>query len=258
MAITGGASPIPVSTLVVAAVRVPHHLELVSAALDAGKMVYSEWPLGNGLEEARSLARKAEEAQVRTVIGLQARFAPQVRYARDLVERGYVGRVLGTTLVGSGIAWGPATDRAHSYWYDNANGVTTLTVPTLHALEAVHHVLGDFCDLDAHLVRTRTEATLTEDGSTIAVTAPDQVMISGVLQSGAAASVYYRGGSSRGDNLRWEINGTAGDLVLTSPNGNLQVADLTLPTNSSTPSKRLPRPGPARHCRPTAATRTGH
>jgi hypothetical protein len=45
-------------------------------------MVYSEWPLGNGLEEARTLARKAEQARVRTVIGLQAGFAPQVRYAR--------------------------------------------------------------------------------------------------------------------------------------------------------------------------------
>src|SRR5882724_3803157 len=33
-------------------VKVPHHFELATAALTAGKAVYSEWPLGNGLPEA--------------------------------------------------------------------------------------------------------------------------------------------------------------------------------------------------------------
>ncbi len=214
--------------LVVVAVKVTHHRELVEAALEAGKMVYGEWPLGNGLDEAAGLARRARAAGVRTVIGLQARFAPQVRYARDLIEQGYLGRVMATTLVGSGLAWGPVTDRSHAYWYDDANGATTLTVPTLHALEAVHHVLGEFAAVSANLVNGRTGAVVAEDGSVIPVTAPDQVSLIGTLHGGAAASVHYRGGLSRGDNLRWEINGTEGDLVLTSSQGNLQVADLVL------------------------------
>ncbi|TMI19451.1 Gfo/Idh/MocA family oxidoreductase, partial [Candidatus Bathyarchaeota archaeon] len=33
-------------------VKVPYHLELGTVALDAGKAVYCEWPLGNGLKEA--------------------------------------------------------------------------------------------------------------------------------------------------------------------------------------------------------------
>src|SRR6266487_4239022 len=37
-------------------VKVPHHLELVTAAIDAGKAVYCEWPLGNGLAEAQAMA----------------------------------------------------------------------------------------------------------------------------------------------------------------------------------------------------------
>src|SRR5256714_3524381 len=40
-------------------VKVPHHFELASAALDAGKAVYCEWPLGAGLKEAESLAALA-------------------------------------------------------------------------------------------------------------------------------------------------------------------------------------------------------
>src|SRR2546428_12466669 len=36
-------------------VKVPYHLELATAALGAGKAVYCEWPLGNGLNEAEDL-----------------------------------------------------------------------------------------------------------------------------------------------------------------------------------------------------------
>ena len=77
--------------VVAVTVKVPAHRELVSAALAAGKAVYCEWPLGNGLKEAETLAALAEKNGVLAVAGLQARSAPAVAYVRDLVERGYVG-----------------------------------------------------------------------------------------------------------------------------------------------------------------------
>src|SRR5437763_17223657 len=42
--------------VVAVTVKVPYHLELATAALEAGKAVYCEWPLGNGLNEAETLA----------------------------------------------------------------------------------------------------------------------------------------------------------------------------------------------------------
>ncbi|EIL95383.1 Gfo/Idh/MocA family protein [Rhodanobacter spathiphylli] len=214
--------------LVVVAVKVPHHHALISAALDAGRMVLSEWPLGKNLDEAIDLADRARMVDARTAIGLQARFAPAVRHARTLVTDGYIGEVLGTTLVGSGIAWGGVTDRAHAYMFDATNGASTLSVPTLHALEAVNFVLGDFVSVAASTAVRRSTVQIAEDGLEVPVTTPDQIAISGTLASGAIASIFYRGGVSRGDNLRWEINGTEGDLVITSSVGNLQVADLLL------------------------------
>jgi predicted dehydrogenase len=76
--------------LVVVTVTVPQHHELVSAALDAGKMVFCEWPLGNGLAEALDLTARAEAAGVRTAVGLQARFASAIRHARELIVDGYM------------------------------------------------------------------------------------------------------------------------------------------------------------------------
>lgn len=60
-------------------VKVPYHLELATAALEAGKAVYCEWPLGSGLIEAQALAALAKKEGVLAVTGLQARSAPSVR-----------------------------------------------------------------------------------------------------------------------------------------------------------------------------------
>jgi predicted dehydrogenase len=46
------------------------------------------------------------------------------------------------------------------------------------------------------------------------MTAPDQVLISGVLQSGAVASVHLKGGTANGTGFLFEIHGTEGALAI--------------------------------------------
>ena len=211
--------------LVVVTVKLPGHRELVARALAAGKMVMCEWPLGTSLVETQTLERQARDAGLNTLIGLQGRMAPSIRRARDLVAQGHVGEVLATTMVGSGIGWGPVTDRAHAYLYDAANGATTLSVAVMHALDALTFVLGDLADVRAVAEVRQPTVTLSDTGGAVPVSAPDHIALAGRLAGGAVVSVFYRGGTSRGDNFRWEINGSKGDLVLTSPVGNLQVID---------------------------------
>src|SRR6266581_4295781 len=79
--------------MVAVTVKVPHHRELVSAALAAGKAVYCEWPLGRNLDDARAMAALAAKHGVRTVVGLQARQAPAVEFVQELLRDGYVGEV---------------------------------------------------------------------------------------------------------------------------------------------------------------------
>src|SRR2546425_1195242 len=87
-------------------VKVPHHFELATAALTAGKAVYCEWPLGNGLQEAVQLAALAKQQGVLAVAGVQAPAAPSVGYVRDPVPPGDVREVVSTTLIASGMGWG--------------------------------------------------------------------------------------------------------------------------------------------------------
>src|SRR5256886_3793495 len=86
--------------VVVVTVKVPHHRELVFAALAAGKAVYCEWPLGRDLDDARAMAALAAERGVPTIVGLQARQAPAIQFVQQLLGEGYVGEVLSTTMIG--------------------------------------------------------------------------------------------------------------------------------------------------------------
>lgn len=215
--------------LVVVTVKVPHHRELVTAALNAGKHVYCEWPLGNGLAEARELADLAESKGVVAAIGTQMRVAPEVEYLRQLIADSYVGEVLSTTLVGSGGPWGGSeTDAAHAYLYDKSNGATLLSVPLGHALAGMREVLGGFGDLSALMINRRTTMYVADTGKTIPSTSHDQILVHGALESGAAVSIHYRGGMSRGTNLLWEINGTDGDIQVTGANGHGQIVQLSI------------------------------
>src|SRR3954469_16513222 len=87
------------------AVRVPAHYALTKEALTAGKHVYCEWPLGANLAEAVELAALARKMNVRTMVGLQRRASPAYMRLRELVNEGYVGRVLSVNMthMGSGV-----------------------------------------------------------------------------------------------------------------------------------------------------------
>src|SRR5256714_1751410 len=217
----------PTVDVVAVTVKVPHHLELASAALAAGKAVYCEWPLGNGLREAESLAPPARKKGGPAVVGLQARAAPAVGYVRDLVRQGYVGEVLSTTLIGSGMGWGPTVEPYNEYLNDRKNGATLLSIAVGHAADALCYCLGEIRELSATMTMRRKSFTIAGTGESKPMHADDQVCVAGLLDGGAALSIHYRGGRSRGTNFLWEINGTAGDLQVTADGGPAQIFDLT-------------------------------
>ncbi len=75
-------------------VRVPSHYEPTKAAIEAGKHVYTEWPLGRTTAEAEELATLARTKGVQTAVGLQSRVSPALLYIKEQIEAGYVGEVL--------------------------------------------------------------------------------------------------------------------------------------------------------------------
>src|SRR5437667_626491 len=201
--------------VVAVTVKVPHHRELVSAALAAGKAVYCEWPLGRDLDDARAMAELAAKQGVRTVVGLQARQAPAIEFVQELLSEGYVGEVLSTTMLGLSVP-GDVVGQPNAYMLDKTNGANVLTIAVGHSLDILNYVLGEFTDLSAVSDLRRPLITIEETGEQIVKTAPDHIAVIGTLTSGAAASVHVREAVAGGTGFRWEINGTDGTLQLTA------------------------------------------
>lgn len=214
--------------LVAVTVKVPYHHELVIAALNAGKAVYCEWPLGNGLEEAEEMAAIARDAATYAAVGLQARSSPVMAYLKDLIAEGYVGQVLSSTVVADAINWGPEILDCYTYLLERRNGATMLSIPFGHAVDALCWCLGEFNELTASFATRRPQVRHVESGNRLPSDVPDQIAVSGILQDGTVASIHYRGGVSRGTHFRWEINGTEGDLVVEAGGGHIQMLPLRL------------------------------
>ena len=232
--------------LVVVTVKVPTHLELVSAAIDAGKAVLCEWPLGNGLAEAIELTERAKTAGVRNFVGLQARSSPEIAFVHDLIRDGYVGEVLSSSVIGSGRSWGGKVFASSIYTQDQRNGASMLTIPFGHAIDAICQCLGELTHLSAETAIRRATARVDETGEILPVTVPDQILVAGTLQSGAPLSAHYRGGLCAGANFLWEINGTEGDLVVTAAHGHTQMAQLHV-SGAKTGGKLAELPTPAKY-----------
>lgn len=167
-----------------------------------------------------------------------------VRYLHDLIADGYVGEVLSTSVVASGPSWGATFDDRGAYLFDRANGATMLTIPFGHTIDGLASVLGEFTQLSATVASRRTEAHHRETGEPAPRDVDDQLAVTGILESGAVASVNYRGGLTRSTNFLWEINGTEGDLLVTGGSGHLQFGQVAIrgARGSDTELAELPVP----------------
>lgn len=67
------------------------HFELAMAALDAGKHVLCEKPVAYDFRETLRAAGIAKAKGLKTKLGFTFRYSPGVRYAKELIDQGFVG-----------------------------------------------------------------------------------------------------------------------------------------------------------------------
>ena len=195
-------------------VRVPSHYEPTKAAIEGGKHVYTEWPLGRNTAEAVELADLAREKGVQTAVGLQSRVSPALMYIKELIEAGYVGEVLSCSL--TTMRDGALARPTGRTWQRDASlGANTLTIANGHVIDALRYVAGDFARVACMVSTQAKEWFETDTEQFVEVTSPDNVRVSGQLKSGAAASVHVGAAPWAGSGYRMEIYGREGTLVAT-------------------------------------------
>ena len=202
--------------LVSVSVRVPSHHQLVMAALEAGKHVFCEWPLGANLAEAQEMADLARSKGVQTMVGLQARGDPALLRLQELIAEGYVGQVLACnmTMFLPGILLPRAADRL---WMAKRElGGHALLISTGHAIDVICFCVGEFKEVSAQVATQVKEWNTTEPGNRVDVTAPDNILVSGVLTNGVVASVHIGTIPWHGSGWKIEVYGREGTLVASS------------------------------------------
>jgi predicted dehydrogenase len=208
---TMNADPQVEATLV--AVRVPKHYELTKNALEAGKHVYCEWPLGANLRETEDLAALARKMKVRTMVGLQRRASPAYMRMRELVQEGYVGKVLTVNMshMGSGVQ----TRTADRTWQRDVKlGANTLTITFGHSMDALCMVAGELTEVSAVVSTQVPQWFETDTKKYVDVTSPDNIMLTGRLEGGAIVSAHVGVHPFHGSGYRLEIYGTEGTLMM--------------------------------------------
>jgi len=194
-------------------VRVPSHYAPTKAALDAGKHVYCEWPLGRTTAEAIELSALARAKGVVTAVGLQARVNPALLHMKEQLEAGFVGEIMAVHV--SLLRDGVLTRPSHRTWQrDVTLGANTLTIAAGHTVDAMRFAVGDFDRLSAVVVTQAKQWLDTGSNTLLDVTSPDNVLLSGRLANGAVVSVHVGAIPFAGSGSRMEVYGREGTLVV--------------------------------------------
>lgn len=197
-------------------VRVPAHYAPVMAALNAGKHVYCEWPLGRTTAEAEEMAMLAYSKGLITAVGLQARANPALIYMRELIADGYVGQMVAVhvSMLREGILARPMPRT----WQRDINlGANPLTIPNGHTIDALRFVAGELGTFTATVKTAVQQWRATDTGEMVDVTAPDNVVIAGRMANGAVLSHHVGTIPHAGSGYRMEVYGRRGTLVVTGP-----------------------------------------
>ncbi|KJA23794.1 hypothetical protein HYPSUDRAFT_137383 [Hypholoma sublateritium FD-334 SS-4] len=214
--------------LVVVSVRTPLHKDVVLPVIAQKKNFFLEWPAGRSLEETLEIQAAAHKQGVKSFIGLQARNSHVIRKVKQLVQSGAIGAVRSATMIGfvsrESNVWPPFVAEGSSYTVDSANGATALSISVGHQLDPFTFVLGDFSTINATGTIIYPTATIVgadgkPTGKTLPATNPDHYAISGLLKSGALASITWRTGYKNTPgrkHLLWEIDGEEGSIRVES------------------------------------------
>ncbi|MBI2871905.1 MAG: Gfo/Idh/MocA family oxidoreductase [Chloroflexi bacterium] len=206
----------PEIDVVTVAVRVPLHHPVSMAALEAGKHVFCEWPLALDSAQAKQLLDTAQARRLGHAVDLQARHSPGLLHMKELVDQGYLGRLLFFNMT-QFLSTVTAPRPSHRWWLARREGGgSALTIATGHALDATRWLLGDVVAVCGHTETLVKEWQWSDTGERVPVDSVDTVAFLCRLAGGAVGTVHVSQVSHRTSGWRLEAHGTDGKLTATS------------------------------------------
>jgi predicted dehydrogenase len=194
------------------------HAAVSSAALEAGKHVYTEKPLATSLADGTALVAGATRRGLRIGCAPDTFLGSAYQAGRELVARGEIGLPLGaaaTILLGGPDSWHPNAD---DFFRVGAGPMLDLGPYYLTAIVALLGPIADAVSLTSTLTPTRTLGVGPRAGEQFAVDVPTHVASVLRLESDAIATLTVSF-EARGQYVSGlVVHGTGGSLELPDAN----------------------------------------
>lgn len=192
-------------------VKIPNHYKVVKAALEAGKYVYCEWPLGANLQETEELARLAREKKLVAAIGLQGYYAPEFMYLKQLLTEGWFGKVLQVNMMMETKTSGERASR-QAWDEEKHRKATLLSIVGGHTLFYLSNIFGGIKELSGQLSTQFKELVLTDSGEKVLNDVPDKINIQGSLKDEIPFTTKISAVTDPSEGWQLEIVGTEGRI----------------------------------------------
>jgi predicted dehydrogenase len=210
------------------------HAEISERALEAGKHVWSEKPIGITREQARRLVRLAADRGLRLGVAPDTLLGPGMQTVRRIIERGDIGQPLSA----SAMMQNAGPQRGHpnpEFLFQRGAGPLYDFGP--YYLTALVDVLGPFARVAAQGSRPADHRVIGSGpraGTVFPVEVPTTVALLAEFERGGTAQATLSWDAQLQRMGFFEVYGTEGTLAITDPNmftGRIRVA-------------RAPEPGP--------------
>jgi len=189
------------------------HLEQLLSAMAPGKHVYCEKPLTANLEQAREVEGALAGYEGTHQMCLQNRFFPATLRAKQLMDEGFLGRIL--SFRASYLHSGSADPNAPLKWkLDRAMGGGVLLDLGSHVIDLVRHLCGEFAEvLMESSIAYPERPSVGEPGRKVKVAAEDLAVLLVRTTDGALGTVEAsKVATGTEDELRIEVHGSEGAL----------------------------------------------
>lgn len=137
------------------------HAEVGMACAEHGIHVLTEKPIASTLEEGKQLVEAVNQSGISLLVGHHRRYFPLIRRAREIVQSGELGQLIGISML-----W--ALMKPDSYFamaWRSQKGGGPILINIIHEMDNLRFICGDVAEISARarrLVRTgEVEDTVT-------------------------------------------------------------------------------------------------
>lgn len=195
-----------------------HHVEISAQAMEAGKHVWSEKPIGIDRESARALIAQADAAGLRLGVAPDTVLGPGIQSAKRAIERGAIGRPLFAQT--SMQYQGPEVFHPNpGFLY--AHGAGPLFDMGPYYFTTLVSILGPVATVAALGLKAAEEREILvgpDAGAKFPVEVPSTINVLASFERGAQSQSFLSFDSPLRRQGVVEISGTEGTIVLPDPN----------------------------------------